>query len=57
MSASLSDCAVRGHPWRLFYSPVPESFKGFPIALVTAGLMSIAFLGFARFNLSKLFGM
>jgi electron transport complex protein RnfA len=42
---------------RLAYSPVPESFKGFPIALVTAGLLSIAFLGFAGFNLSSLFGM
>lgn len=26
---------------------VPEVFKGFPIALITAGLMSLAFLGFA----------
>jgi len=42
---------------RLAYSPVPVSFKGFPIALVTAGLLSIAFLGFAGFNLGKLFGM
>lgn len=25
---------------------IPEAFKGFPIALVTAGLMSIAFFGF-----------
>ncbi|HZK33031.1 MAG TPA: Rnf-Nqr domain containing protein, partial [Tissierellaceae bacterium] len=25
---------------------IPEALKGFPIALVTAGLMSIAFLGF-----------
>ncbi|HSH34637.1 electron transport complex subunit RsxA [Schnuerera sp.] len=25
---------------------VPEALKGFPIALITAGLMSIAFLGF-----------
>ncbi len=27
-------------------SDVPEPFKGFPIALITASLMSIAFLGF-----------
>lgn len=27
-------------------SDVPEAFKGFPIALITASLMSIAFLGF-----------
>lgn len=31
---------------RLELADIPESFKGFPIALVTAGLMSIAFLGF-----------
>lgn len=32
---------------RLAMADVPEAFKGAPIALVTAGLMSIAFLGFA----------
>lgn len=32
---------------RLSLADVPESLKGFPIALITAGLMSIAFLGFA----------
>jgi electron transport complex protein RnfA len=26
---------------------VPESFKGMPIVLLTAGLMSIAFFGFS----------
>lgn len=31
---------------RLEISTVPEVLKGFPIALITAGLMSIAFLGF-----------
>lgn len=31
---------------RLELSSVPEVLKGFPIALITAGLMSIAFLGF-----------
>lgn len=31
---------------RLEDSDIPESFKGFPIALVAAGLMAIAFLGF-----------
>ncbi|MCR4718497.1 MAG: electron transport complex subunit RsxA [Firmicutes bacterium] len=30
---------------------VPQSFKGFPIALVTAGLMAIAFLGFSGFSI------
>ncbi|WP_130806543.1 electron transport complex subunit RsxA [Senegalia massiliensis] len=32
---------------RLALADVPESLEGFPIALITAGLMSIAFLGFA----------
>lgn len=32
---------------RLALADVPESLKGIPIALITAGLMSIAFLGFA----------
>ncbi|HBH12431.1 MAG: Electron transport complex protein RnfA [Clostridiales bacterium 38_11] len=32
---------------RLETADVPEPLKGFPIALITAGLMSIAFLGFA----------
>lgn len=30
---------------------VPVSFRGFPIALVTAGLMAIAFLGFSGFTI------
>ena len=32
---------------RIERSDVPQAFRGFPIALVAAGLMSIAFLGFA----------
>lgn len=28
------------------YAEIPSPFKGFPIALITAGLMSMAFLGF-----------
>ena len=31
---------------KLAISDVPEALAGFPIALITAGLMSIAFLGF-----------
>lgn len=31
---------------RLELSDIPNSFKGFPITLIAAGLMSIAFLGF-----------
>jgi electron transport complex protein RnfA len=32
---------------KLERSRIPEAFHGFPIALITAGLMSIAFLGFS----------
>lgn len=32
---------------RIDYNDVPETFKGYPIVLITAGLMAIAFLGFA----------
>ena len=31
---------------RLENADIPESFKGFPSSLITAGLMSIAFMGF-----------
>jgi len=31
---------------RIELSPVPKSFKGYPIAFITASLMSLAFLGF-----------
>lgn len=31
---------------RLELSDIPEPLKGFPITLITAGLMSVAFLGF-----------
>jgi electron transport complex protein RnfA len=31
---------------RLESAPVPAAFKGAPIALVTAGLMALAFAGF-----------
>lgn len=31
---------------RMELSEIPESFRGFPIALISAGLMAIAFLGF-----------
>ena len=32
---------------RIEFNDVPESFQGMPIVLLTAGLMSIAFFGFA----------
>jgi electron transport complex protein RnfA len=32
---------------RLEFSDYPKSFEGYPIALVTAGLLSMAFMGFS----------
>ena len=32
---------------KIEYNDVPESFRGMPIVLVTAGLMAIAFMGFS----------
>ena len=32
---------------RLVFAEYPKSFEGFPIALVTAGLMALSFLGFS----------
>jgi electron transport complex protein RnfA len=32
---------------RIEKNNIPKSFRGIPIALITAGLMSVAFLGFA----------
>ncbi|KPU27845.1 electron transporter RnfA [Caloranaerobacter sp. TR13] len=43
---SLAIVLFAGIRERLALADVPESLKGFPIALITAGLMSIAFLGF-----------
>lgn len=44
---SLAIILFAGIRERLALADVPESLKGVPIALITAGLMSIAFLGFA----------
>lgn len=35
----------------LRYSKVPEAMEGLPIALITTGIMSLAFMGFAGFKL------
>jgi electron transport complex protein RnfA len=32
---------------RLEFSEVPKCFEGFPVALITAGIMAIAFMGFS----------
>ncbi|NLW56647.1 MAG: electron transport complex subunit RsxA [Firmicutes bacterium] len=39
----------------LNFAPIPRSLQGFPIALITAGLISMAFLGFTGFDLYALF--
>lgn len=36
---------------KLELSDIPEALKGFPIALITAGLMSMAFLGFSGLSI------
>lgn len=36
-------------------APIPKSLQGFPIALLTASLMSIAFLGFTGLDLKAFF--
>ncbi len=40
---------------RLASASIPKSLHGFPIALLTAGLLSIAFLGFSGLNLKGFF--
>ena len=36
---------------RIDYCDIPEPFRGFPIALIASGLLSIAFMGFSGFTL------
>jgi len=36
---------------RLEFAEYPKSFEGFPIALVTAGLLAMSFMGFSGLNL------
>ncbi len=43
---TLSIVLFAGIRERLEISDIPESFQGYPIALITAGIMSVAFLGF-----------
>lgn len=42
---------------RLEFAPLPKAMEGFPIALILAGLISIAFLGFSGFRLQTLLGL
>ena len=57
----MADCLIRILDWfghegldvdaivreKMEYNEVPESFKGMPMVLLTAGLMAIAFCGFS----------
>ena len=44
---TISIVILAGIREKMEYNDVPESFKGMPIVLVTAGLMAIAFCGFS----------
>lgn len=44
---TISIVILAGIREKMEYNDIPESFKGMPIVLVTAGLMAIAFCGFS----------
>lgn len=44
---TLSIVMMAGIREKIEYNDIPESFRGFPIVLLTAGLMAIAFFGFS----------
>lgn len=44
---TISIVILAGIREKMTYNDIPESFRGMPIVLVTAGLMSIAFCGFS----------
>ncbi len=44
---TISIVILAGIREKIAYNDVPESFKGMPIVLITAGLMAIAFCGFS----------
>ncbi len=44
---TISIVILAGIRERMEYADIPESFRGTPIVLVTAGLMSMAFIGFS----------
>ena len=44
---TLSIIVMAGIREKIEYNDNPESFRGFPIVLITAGLMAIAFFGFS----------
>jgi len=44
---TISIVILAGIREKMEFNDIPESFKGMPITLITAGLMAIAFCGFA----------
>lgn len=46
MGFTLAIVILAGIRERIEYNNIPKSFKGYPIVLIAAGLMAIAFLGF-----------
>lgn len=44
---TLSIIVMAGIREKIEYNDIPEVFRGFPIVLITAGLMAIAFFGFS----------
>lgn len=44
---TMSIIVMAGIREKIEYNDIPESFRGFPIVLITAGLMAIAFFGFS----------
>ena len=44
---TISIVILAGIREKMEYNDIPESFKGMPIVLITAGLMAIAFCGFS----------
>ena len=44
---AISITILAGIREKMEYNNIPESFKGMPITLLTAGLMAIAFFGFS----------
>ena len=48
---TLSIVLFAGIRERITEENVPECFRGFPIALITAGLMATAFMGFSGFSI------
>ncbi|MDR0930416.1 MAG: electron transport complex subunit RsxA [Clostridiales bacterium] len=51
LSFLLAIVILAGIRERLETSDIPKSLQGFPITLITAGLMAIAFLGFSGFSI------